>query len=230
MANHSKNRQRAKSPAHPRSAGRGVPSTAQKKPNSLLFWFVALTVPFVLVFYLSKQEGGSSSDSELPAELDTALTIEERVKKKNKQLQLEQKIHSQDVVSEKFQKPVGDIDPMEPDISPLDMGIRFSEDASMREVSKKLAELPFENDMYEDPEDVVRRKLAQEEWLEQQLQKKNERERKEFIRRFVETAREQGYHVHFTKDMKEVILEPIDEKNKEEEEEVEFEKVQIDWK
>ena len=235
MANHSKNRQKPQSSGYSRSASGTFPSAhpsrskkklRKKRLNSPLLWLAALMALFV--FYISRQEQKSVSDSELPDQMARELTIDESVKRKNERLQLEQAIHSQEVISEKFKKPVESINPLDPNISPLDMGIRFSNDASMREVSKNLEELPFENDMYEDPEDIVRRKMVQQEWLEQQLQQKDEREREEFIRRFVEIAQEQGYKVHFTNDMKEVILEPIEE-NKNKEEEEEFEKVQINW-
>ena len=128
------------------------------------------------------------------------LTIEERIKKKNSKLKLEQDIHSQEIMSEKFQKPVEDVDPIEPELSPLDMGIRFSDSAPLKEVTKELSELPFENEGYEDPEDIIRRQLAHREWLEEHLKERNVREKKDFIRRFVKIAKEQGYNVHFTKD------------------------------
>ena len=98
----------------------------------------------------------------------------------------------------------------------------------MKSVFKELDEKPFENDIYEDPEDVIRRQIAHRDWLEKHLKEKNEEERREFIRRFVQIAREQGYRVHFTEDFK-VILEPIDpeeEKKKAEE----FDEVKINWK
>ena len=82
------------------------------------------------------------------------------------------------------------------------MGIHFPGNPVIKEVFDKLNEKPFENDKYEDPEDVVRRQIAHQEWLDKHLEERNAKEKRDFIRKFVKTANEQGYNVYFTKDMK----------------------------
>ncbi len=201
----------------------------EKKHDFPFFPYLFLTAAMLVVvaFYLLQDRKKPSSESGSLHQPVTNFTVEERIKKKNIGLKLEQEIHLQKMLSEKFKKPVEGIDPVEPELSPLDMGIRFSEDTPIKEVFKELAEHPFENDVYEDPEDVVRRQLAHHEWIEQHLEERNEQEKREFIKYFVKTARKQGYKVHFTKDMQ-VILEPIDPED--ENKEANFEKVQINWK
>ena len=60
------------------------------------------------------------------------------------------------------------------------------------------------------------------------MKERNQKEKREFIKRFVRTAREQGYNVYFTKDMK-AILEPIDPEE-EKKKQGEFDEVKIRWK
>ena len=55
----------------------------------------------------------------------TALTVDERIKQKKAEIQLQQDIQSQQVVSDKFKAPVGKIDPidsLESEMSPFGYG------------------------------------------------------------------------------------------------------------
>ncbi len=204
-------------------------STKNKKSSFFDFFPVLLLVGVVaLGFYFfngpSKQEWPASSLDQS----GTLLTIEERIKRKEASLKLQKDIQKQDVLSEKFKKPVEHIDPLEPDVSSLDMGVRFSDDPSAQSVLKDLDEKPFENDMYKEPENIIRRQIAHKDWLRKHLERRNEEEKKKFIADFVKTAREQGYNVYFTKDMK-AILEPIDPEEQKTDD-PDFEEVQINWK
>ena len=55
----------------------------------------------------------------------------------------------------------------------------------------------FENPDEEDLNNSIRRRLANREWLEENLQNTNKVEKQNFIKRFVQIAKEQGYRVHF---------------------------------
>ena len=219
-----------------RSRGRKPSVTVRvkkkKKSDFGFFSFLCLAgvAAAVVYFFYSEKERAPSSVPTVD-QSHTALTVDERIKQKKAEIQLQQDIQSQQVVSDKFKAPVGKIDPLESlesEMSPLDMGVGFSDNATMESVFKELDEKPFENDIYEDPENVIRRQIAHRDWLEKHLKERNEEERREFIRKFVQIAHEQGYRVHFTEDLK-VILEPIDpeeEKRKTEE----FDEVKINWK
>ncbi len=216
-----------------RGKSSAVVRVKRKKKNDFGFFSFLCVLGVVAVafyfFYDEKERVPSSIPNVNQGH--TPLTVDERIKQKAAHIQLQQDIQSQQVVSDKFKAPVEKIDPiesLESEMSPLDMGVGFSDNATMESVFKELDEKPFENDIYEDPENVIRRQIAHRDWLEKHLKERNEEERKEFIRKFVQIAREQGYHVHFTEDLK-VILEPIDpeeEKKKAEE----FEEVKINWK
>ena len=181
----------------------------------------------VYILY-DKQNNERQSEMDMFDEKDSALTLDEKVKQKVRDLELQKHIKSQENLSEKFKKPVGKIDVFEPEISNLDMGVSFPESAPIKEVAEELAEKPFQNDIYEDPENVIRRQLAHNEWLEKHLKERNQKEREEFLKKFVQSAREQGYNVYFTKDMK-AILEPIDPEE-EKKKKGDFEEVKINWK
>ena len=205
-------------------------TTKNKKSSFFDFFpFLLLVGAIALGFYFfngkSKQEWPATSSLN---QSGTLLTIEERIKRKEASLKLQKDIQKQEVLSEKFEKPVEHIDPLEPDVSSLDMGVRFSDDSSVQSVLKDLDEKPFENDMYKEPENIIRRQIAHKDWLRKHLERRNEEEKKKFIADFVKTAREQGYNVYFTKDMK-VILEPIDPEEQKTDD-LDFEEVQINWK
>lgn len=199
-----------------------------KQKNEALFpFFLLLFFVFVgFYFFYYKKAGLSASDK--VSQPETFFTLEERIKMKNSDIQMEQDIQLQDTLSEKLQKPVETIDELEPKVPTLDMEARFSDNASLEAVFEDLSEKPFKNDIYEDPEDIIRRQLAHQEWLEKHLEERNQREKEEFIRQFVKRAEEQGYRVHFGENMK-VFLEPIDPEDKKEKK-ASFEKVKINWK
>ncbi|MDE0119600.1 MAG: hypothetical protein OXM55_06300 [Bdellovibrionales bacterium] len=208
------------------SAPPGKRVVKSQKNSSILFpaLFVALSV--IAFFYLSQDKKTPTSDSRLIEQPGKKLTVEERIKQKEMEIKLKQDVESQKAISEKFKEPVGEVELLEPGLSPLDMGVHFPDNSNIKEVFDKISEKPFENDKYEDPEDVVRRQIAHQEWLEEYLAERNASEKREFIQKFVQAAREQGYNVYFTKDMK-AILEPIDPDEIKKEQ---FDEVKINWK
>ena len=209
------------------STGKPAVSSKERKKQKndfifLPFLFFTGVVIFGLYFFYGKKK----ASPEPVNQMDTEFTVDERIKRKQAGIKLQQDIQSQKVLAEKFKEPVGKIDPLEPELSPLDMGVSVPDNASMKSVFKELDEKPFENDLHQDPEDVIRRQIVHRDWMEEYLEKRNEQEKKEFIRQFIQTAQEQGYNVYFTEDMQ-VILEPIDP---EEQKEEDFDEVQINWK
>ena len=201
----------------------------QQKSNAS-FFPVLLLLGFVFMgfyFFYNKQSSAPSNDKPLTQQ-ETTFTINERIKIKNADIKMEQEIKLQNTLSEKLEKPVEKIDPLESEVSALDMGVRFPNNISMETVFEDLNEKPFENDKYEDPEDIIRRQVAHQEWLEKYLQERNEREKEEFISWFVKKAEEQGYRVHFGEGTK-VLLEPI-KFDKKKTEKSNFKEVKINWK
>ena len=199
-----------------------------KQKSSTSFFPILLFLGFVFIgFYLFYDEKSDSPNKEL-TQSETVFTIKERIDMKNADIKMEQNIKLQRTLSEKLEKPVEEIDPLEPEVSALDMGVRFPNNASMERVFEDLNENPFENDKYEDPEEVIRRQMAHQEWLDKYLQERNEQERKEFVDWFVKKAEAQGYRVHFGEGTK-VLLEPIkfDEKKTKKSN---FNKAKINWK
>ena len=91
--------------------------------------------------------------------------------------------------------PMIDVDPM---VSP----------SKAQSIVDGLTASPFNPDI-ETPEDIIRRRVAHDKWLENYLVDKNEKERKKFILHFIRSAREQGHEVHFQGGMK-FILTPIE--------------------
>lgn len=202
----------------------------KKKSDFGFFLFLCLIGVSVVGIYFFYNEKNRVLPSHSFNQLDKVFTVNERIEKKKMDIQLQQDIKSQEVLSEKFKEPVREVDPLESlesEMSSLDMGVDFSDNASIKSVFKELDEKPFENDVYEDPENIVRRQIAHQDWLEKHLKERNEQEKKDFIRQFVQTAREQGYNVYFTEDLR-VILEPIpeEERNKA----GDFEEVKINWR
>ena len=185
-----------------------------KKPSFLL-WFILGGVGLYLWYDQSTSQPKQDVEEafQLP---DDNLTLQERVQKKNMDIRLLKRIQQEEIKAEKFQAPLGPIDPLETESADLDRGLNLPEDPSMRAVFEDLKKQPYKNDMYEDPEHIARRQMEHQKWLEEHLRNKNQREREEFIKKFVQIAKEQGYKVHFTEDMK-VLLRPIEPKEKEEE-------------
>ncbi|MYE07327.1 MAG: hypothetical protein F4X95_01030 [Oligoflexia bacterium] len=197
-----------------------------QKNSSMLFPALFVVTAVIAFFYLFQDKKVPISGSQLIEQPGKKLTMEERIKQKEMKLKLKQDMKSQRAISEKFKEPVGEVDLQEPGLSPLDMGVHFPDNSNIKEVFDKISEQPFENDKYEDPEDVVRRQIAHQEWLEEYLAERNANEKREFIRKFVQAAKEQGYNVYFTKDLK-AILEPIDPDEQKKEQ---FDEVKINWK
>ena len=232
MGSHRK-RRKNRHPSHrPRSRRSAVFSKVKKQKGTdfgffPFFCLIGVAVVGVYFFYGEKKRVSSSHSVN---QGDTMSAVNKRIEKKRMDIQLQQDMQSQRVLSEKFKQPVGKVDPLEPldsEMSPLDMGVGFSDNASIKSVFEELDEKPFENDIYEDPENVVHRQIAHQDWLEKHLKERNDQEKKEFIRRFVRTAREQGYNVYFKEDLQ-VILEPIPEEEKDKA--GDFEEVKINWK
>ena len=234
MATHRKRRRSSNRSrrSHGRKSSVVVRVKKKKKSDFGFFSFLCLVgVAVIAVYFFYEEEERAPSSVSTVNQVNTALTVGERIKKKNRDIQLQQDIQSQQAVSDKFKPPVEKIDPiesLESEMSPLDMGVGFSDNATMESVFKELDEKPFENDMYEDPEEVIRRQIAHRDWLEKHLKERNAEEKREFIRKFVQIAREQGYNVYFTEDLR-VILEPIDPEE-EKKKAGEFDKVKINWK
>ena len=227
MASHRKRRKHShRSRSHRRESSVSRRMEKQKKTDFGFFTLLCLIILLGAGIYLFYGKKNSLSDPDFLDQTGTALTLEERLNKKKEGIKLQQAIQSQEAVSEKFKEPVQQIDQLKPEVSSLDMGVRFSDNNSIKSVFEELDEKPFENDIYVDPENKIRRQIAHRDWLEEHLKKRNEAERKEFIRNFIQRAHEQGYKVHFTKGMQ-VILEPIEP---EEEKEDDLEKIKINWK
>lgn len=228
---HYKKRRKYKHPSRSRRKKSAVSSSRKGKEKQEKFDFSLLVLAGVIgvgVYFLyTKSKHKSQSEKSILDQESNTFTLDEKVKQRARDLKLQKEVKAQENLSEKLKKkPVGKIDNLEPEVSDLDMGVSFPDNAPIKEVSEELSEKPFENDAYEDPENVIRRQLAHSEWLEKRLQERNQKEKEEFIRQFVQSARKQGYNVYFTEDMK-AILEPIDP---EEEKKGKFDEVKIKWK
>lgn len=227
---HYKKRRKYKHPSRSRSRKSAVPHSRKRK-TKFDFSFLVLIGVIGAGFYLlyTKGDHQRQPEKDMLDQKSDILTLDEKVKQKIQDLKLKKEMKSQENLSEKLKKkPVGKIDNLEPEVSDLDMGVSFPDNAPIKEVSEDLEEKPFVNDVYEDPENVIRRQLAHSEWLDQHLQERNQKEREEFIKHFIQSAREQGYNVYFTEDMK-AILEPIDPEE-EKKKKGEFDEVKIRWK
>ena len=148
--------------------------------------------------------------------LVTGPTIADRIQQKKATLYFQKDKRRQEMIAEKFKKPLGNIDSSAPESASLDRGVHFPENDSMKSVFEDLRQHPYENDMYEDPEHIARRQMEHQKWIDEHLRTKNEKEKEDFIKKFVQMAYEQGYNVRWTEDMK-VLLEPIDPKEQKEE-------------
>lgn len=200
-----------------------------KQPKSSFFWIYLLILGGVFYWLYNqpkKTDPKNQKDNHVLSSV-SAINLQENIKKKQQELNLQKKIAQEQMKAEQFKKPVGNIDPLETEFHSLDRGVNFPENNSMKAIFDDLKNQPYKNDMYEDPEHYARRQVEHQQWLEEHLKEKNEREKQVFIQKFVQIAQEQGYKVHFTKDMQ-VLLQPIEEELKEEEEE-EPEKIKITY-
>ncbi len=224
-----KRKHRHRSQPHKRQSLVSKKGEAKQKSDMGLFPFLLLLgFVFVGIYIFYDKKSNAPNNDELPVQPETDFTVNERIQMKKADIQMEQDIQLQRTLSEKLKKPVEKIDQLEPEVSALDMGARFPDNASMKAVFEDLNEKPFKNDIYEDPEDIIRQQIAHQEWLEKYLKERNEQEREEFIRRFVQIAEAQGYRVHFGEDMK-VFLEPVDP-DEEKAKKDKFDEVKINWK
>ena len=225
-----KKRRKHRHPSRSRRRKSAVSSSRKRKTKFDFSSLVLVGIIGVSVYYLYTKSGHKSSpERDRLDQKSDIFTLDEKIKQKAQDLKLKKEIKSQENLSEKLKKkPVGKIDNLEPEVSDLDMGVSFPDNAPIKEVSKELSEKPFVNDVYEDPENVIRRQLAHSEWMEKHLQERNQKEKEEFIRQFVQSAKEQGYNVYFTEDMK-AILEPIDPEE-EKKKKGEFDEVKVKWK
>ena len=174
-----------------------------------------------------------SQKSPPPPEVDpinqplSTLTVDERVKKHHSTLKLKKDLQKQKAKAERFKPPVDKVDPIDssiPEVSALDKGVRFPDNTPIQKVVEDLNEPTFTNDIYSDPENIIHTQMLEDDLQEQKQIAEEDKEEQEFISRFTELAKEQGYKPHFTKDSK-VILEPIKKK-----EEPEIEEIKIKWK
>ncbi len=189
---------------------------------------------FTILLFLSMSVGGiyfyknlKPSKIKTSSDLDQEPTelVKESVNKRAMDLKVEKAIQVQDVLQERNNKPIKDVDMAQPDVPAVDLGVVFSNNPDMKNIVKEVEKHPFKNDMYEDPSNEIRRQIAHSDWLEQHLKEKNEKERKEFLEKFVKTVEEQGYTVEITGDMQ-AIIHPVEEEEKTEE----FEDIEIDLK
>ncbi len=81
--------------------------------------------------------------------------------------------------------------------------------ADIQSVAEDLDLQSTENNVYESPEAIVRRRLLIRSLKNNYLKNEDEIDRKEFVTQFIQIAKEQGYKVHFLKNGK-VTLEPMD--------------------
>ena len=207
-------RKRSSSAPYSRHHGAQAPQKPAKK-NRLFLFFLYLLFLGGGAFYWFYSPPNKPPKNQLDPAV-SALTLQEHIQKKNMELKLQKAIQQENMKAEQFKKPVEKIDPLEPEPATLDRGLHFPKNNSMKEVFEDLKKQPYQSDMYEDPEHIARRQMEHQEWLEEHLQEKSEKEKEEFIKKFVQTAREQGYQVHFTEDMQ-VLLQPIEPKEEEEE-------------
>ena len=189
-----------------------------------LIFLSVICLSLYLIFGEEEEKKTESPKKTVPV-IDVT-TIEERIRERNLDIQLERDIRTQQVLSEKFNNsPVGFIDPLEPKINPLDMDLSFPEDQSIQSTFRDLNNENLGENAYEDPENTIRRQLDYYDWFNKYLKDKNERQKKQFIQYFVRTVNEQGYDVSFKKDGK-VIVTPKEKKKKEKP----LEKLKVNWK
>ena len=199
-------------------------NTKSNKKYPVVLLFLSLT----LVGFYFYQDHLKSSKVKPSSDLDQEPTesVKESVNKRVMDLKVEKAIQVQDVLQERNNEPVKDVDMARPDIPTVDLGVKFSNNPDMKNIVKEIEKHPFKNDLYEDPTNEIRRQIAHSDWLEQHLKEKNEREKREFLEEFIKKVEDQGYTVEITEDMQ-AIIHPVEEEEKEEEE---FEEIEIDLK
>ena len=200
-----------------------ISSVKSSKKYFMVLLFLSVSVGGIY-FYKNLKSSKIKTSSDLdqePMEL-----VKEGVNKRAMDLKVEKAIQVQDVLQERNNEPVKDVDMARPDIPAVDLGVAFSNNSDMKNIVKEVEKQPFKNDMYEDPSNEIRRQVAHSDWLEQHLKEKNEREKKEFLENFIKTVEEQGYTVEITEDMQ-AIIHPAEEEKEDEEE---FEDIEIDLK
>jgi len=197
------------------------------KTNKDFFFFFLLGVVVCSAYFIyHKKSNHSKNPNPLKESPGTGFIDPKRITAKERELKLKQEVESQKAASEKFKPSVKNIESTEPEISSLDMGIHFSDNTPMESLVKNLEEKPLDNDVYKDPEQIILQQIDHQQWLEDHLQKRNEKEKREFIMKFIKIAKEQGYNVLFEgDDSSKIILEPIKEEEAEEEET----EVNINW-
>ena len=152
-------------------------------------------------------------------------SVKDTVNKRAMDLKMKKALQVQDVLQERYNEPVKDVDMEEPDTPAVELGVEFFNNPDMKNIVKEFEKDPFKNDMYEDPSNEIRRQIAHGDWLEEHLREKNEQERSEFLENFIQKVEEQGYTVEITEDMQ-AIIHPVEEKENEEE----FEEFKINLK
>ena len=153
--------------------------------------------------------------------------VEESVRKRTMDLRLERAVQLRDILQEKNKEPVSNEKISAADPAVVDLGVEFSDNENIKKIIKKVDEDPLKNDVYENPDNEIRRQIVQKELQEKFLAEQKEREQRAFLEDFVQRAEEQGYSVEITEDM-EAVIKPAPEKPKEETEE-EFERIKIDF-
>ncbi len=198
-----------------------------KKNVNFLRLFFLLCFLFVAGFFVHEfyDEKNTLNVRSLSEPVDEPYTLEERISQRQAELKIKTDIRIQEKKLEQINaEPIGEIDPLGPTVPSLDMGAIFPENRKIQSIAKDLDEKPFVNDLYEDPEDIIGRQIENREWLEKYLKDKNDEQKRQFVEYFIAAAKEQGFKVHFTEDLK-VILEPIDPDEK-----PKFENMKINWK
>ena len=185
-----------------------------KKNYQVGLYLLILGAGLFYWFYSQPQKQGTDSNN--PPNLEPKLTLQQRIQKKTTDIKLKQSLQQEKVKAEQFKKPVGKIDPLDTGSSSLDRGVHFPENTEMKEVFKDLNTYPFKNDLDQDPEHIARQQAEHQRWIDEYLKEKNEKEKKEFIKKLIKIARQQGYKAYLTKDMK-LLLEPIPLEQKSEE-------------
>ena len=193
--------------------------TGKKKFFILLF----LVLAGGYYFYLESFQIKKTSDlDQKPTE-----SVNDTVKKRAMDLKMKQALQVQDVLQERYNEPVKDVDMTgSPDTPAVELGVEFFNNPDMKDIVKEFEKDPFKSDMYEDPSNEIRRQIAHGDWLEEHLREKDEQERSEFLENFVKKVEEQGYTVEITEDMQ-AIIHPVEEEKKDEEE---FEEIKINLK
>ena len=144
-----------------------------KSNKSYLFVPLFLSLALALGFYFY-QDYSKPSKIKTSSDLDQEPTelVKESVDKRVMDLKVEKAIQVQDVLQERYNEPVKDVDMARPDIPAVELGVRFSNNPDMKDIVKEVEKDPFKNDMYEDPSNEIRRQIAHSDWLEEHLKEK----------------------------------------------------------